>query len=126
MAVQAIAAGRHLRERHPDVERDAGLLGKHGDRPDLLQGGEKRIEQGPDFRRPALEVVLESVAAAGVGLIAVRERPPALPARPERTARAHEPPVERAGPRGGRGIQRGVVRSALQRRAPPPALSFRA
>src|SRR5687767_13923357 len=60
--------------------------------------------------RPSVEVILEAVATAGVGLIAVRERAAALLAGPERRARAHEPLAGRGGRRGGRGIQRGVVR----------------
>jgi len=111
MTIQAAPARRDLRERHPHVEGDAGLLRQDSDGAALLQRGEERFEERPDLGGSALEVAVEVMAATGVRLIAVRERAPAERAGPQGLSRAtwtaHRSPV--FDPRG-RGIHRGVVR----------------
>src|SRR5262249_37988316 len=63
-----------LRERHPHLERDPGLLGQHAHRPDRADGRNDLAVDRPDRLRLAAEVVRERVPGpARVRLIAVRE-----------------------------------------------------
>ena len=64
--VEPAAPRRDLRERHPHVERNPGLLGKDLDRTDGADGRHDGVEERANFRRLAGEMMLEVVAAARV------------------------------------------------------------
>ena len=84
VAVEPPATRRHLSKGHANVERDARLLRKNLDRPEVANCGHHRVEKRANFCWLALEVVCEIVAPARVRLIAVREFAAASLAAPER------------------------------------------
>ena len=84
VAVEPPAPGRHLSERHANVERDARLLRKNLHRTNRADRGYHRVEERTNLRRLSFEVVREVVAPARVRLIAVREFAAASLAAPQR------------------------------------------
>jgi hypothetical protein len=70
-------------EAHPGVERDARLLGEHVERAVALGDLDQPLDDRPDLRGLAGEVIVERTQrCAGVGLVAGREPAPAVRARP--------------------------------------------
>ena len=67
----------HRSERHSHLEGDPGLLRKDRHFTDVPDQRNQRIEQLPHFRTLSLKVLVDTVAGAGVGLVAIRELPPA-------------------------------------------------
>ena len=66
MAVEPTLARRDLRERHADLERDAGLLGEDDDRADRAHGGGDEVVELAHDRVAPGKVVLEVVQPAHV------------------------------------------------------------
>jgi hypothetical protein len=86
VSIEPRAPRGHLRERHADVKRDAGLLGQYLYRSDGVNGIHDCVEELADRRWLSREVMVEVVAAARVRLVAVRELAAALLAAPQRAA----------------------------------------
>ena len=81
-------ARRHLRERHPYLERDARLLGENDHRPDSSHRVGDAIEELAHDRLATGKVMVEVVQiGAGVRLIPIGESTTAPRARPERLVR---------------------------------------
>jgi hypothetical protein len=85
MSVQVPDPWHERRKAHPYVQRDAGLLGQHGDRAEYPDRGDDRLERLPYLRELAGEMMIQiGQRCAGVGLVGVGERPPAARTVPER------------------------------------------
>ncbi len=85
MAVEPLPLGRHLRERHPHLERDPRLFRQHDDGTARGGGAPHGVEQHADGGILSTEMMCETVARAGVRLVAVGEAAPARATGPERT-----------------------------------------
>ena len=82
--VQPVPARHERGEAHPDLQRDAGLLRQHPHGPEDPRGGQHLIEDGAHLRVGAREQLVHAAQrSARVRLIAVREAPPAVRARPQ-------------------------------------------
>ena len=86
VAVEPALARGYLGKRHPDLKRNACLLGEDDDGAEGAHGGSNKVVQLADDGLSADEMVVEVVETAGVGLIAVGEHSLALRAAPERVA----------------------------------------
>lgn len=64
VAVQPASTRGHLRERHPDLKRDPGLLREDFDGADRTDGGHDGVIQGSNCRRLALEMMGNRITAA--------------------------------------------------------------
>src|SRR5690242_7918780 len=83
VAVEPAATWLECGEAHPHLERDPRALREHRQRAHPTGGIEHRVEALPNLRRAPLEEPVEvAERPAGVGLVAVREGPPAGRARP--------------------------------------------
>jgi hypothetical protein len=83
MTIQPVCARCYLGKRHPGLESDPGFLWKNSDWAVRSQRGRNLVEERSDLRPLALEVMLQIMTPAGVGLIAIGEVAPALLAVPE-------------------------------------------
>src|SRR5450432_2192092 len=83
MPVQPLLSRRHLREGHPDLKSDAGLLRQDSHRADGPQRRDDVVVERSNLRRLAPKMIGQMVAAAGVRLIPVRELTSTLLAPPE-------------------------------------------
>ena len=73
VTIEPLAARRNLRERHADLERDAGLLGLHAYRSELSQRHEYSIKKLSNPRFLSFKVALERVTPARMCLAPVGE-----------------------------------------------------
>jgi len=66
MTVEPICPWCDLCERHPHLKRNASLFWKNAHRAELTNCSNHLVEQGPNLRTLATEVVFEIVSAASV------------------------------------------------------------
>jgi hypothetical protein len=82
VSVQPLLPPRYLREGHPDLKGNAGLLWQDSDRADGSHRRDDVIEERTDLRRLSPKMIGQMVPPAGVRLITVRELTSALLATP--------------------------------------------
>ena len=85
MAIEPIRSRCDLREGHAHLKSDPSFLRQYAYRSQFADGGNHLLEKRADLRPLALEMVREIVTPAGVRLIAIREKAPALGTSPKRT-----------------------------------------
>jgi hypothetical protein len=83
VTVDPVLPNHESRETHAHLKRNSGFLRKNEDAPVPFRESQQFVEDGADLLRLADEMRSERVAAAGVGLIAVCEWPPAIRATPD-------------------------------------------
>jgi hypothetical protein len=81
--VEPVLTRRDLGKGHANVKRDPGLFGKDGNGPAGGNRAPNALVEGANGGVLSLEVVLEVVPTAGVGLVAVREGTPATRTGPQ-------------------------------------------
>ena len=100
VTIEPAPARSDLRKGHSYLKCDPRLLGQDSHRANRPDCRDDVVEQRPDRRWLAAEVVGERVPAAGVRLIAIREDASAFPASPQTRPAGHRNPDRaRAGPR---------------------------
>jgi len=82
MTIQPAAPGSNLGKGHADLKGDPGFFRQNPDRSERADDGDDPVVEPSDLRRFSLKMIGEPVAAAGVGLIAIRKPTPALLAGP--------------------------------------------
>ncbi len=83
MTVEPPGARIHLCERHAGLKGDPGLFREHDHRPAAIDCFHYCVKERADFRRLALEMGVQVVSTAEVGLISIRERAAAFWALPK-------------------------------------------
>src|SRR3954470_23574743 len=73
VSVEPAAPRCHLRKRHPDLERDAGLFGQDTHGPGRLEECDDAFVEGANAWRLVAEMIVELALATGVRLIAIRK-----------------------------------------------------
>lgn len=84
MAVKPGTSGSYDGKRHSHLKGNPRFFRKYYDRPNFTNGREKLVVEPPDRIRPAAKVGRDSMPAARVRLIAIREVASTRSAAPHR------------------------------------------
>jgi hypothetical protein len=84
MTVEPLGARSYLCERHAGLKGDPGFFREHSHRPAPPDRFHYRVKERADFRGLAIEMAVQVLSTAEVGLISIRERAAAFWTLPKR------------------------------------------